>query len=133
LTTYIWDLYTACARKVLLVYSVVTGNYSLVKLGRSFQSCGLVICVFCLSQVPDIQDTSPPPYCEALHSSTGSTLTEENEPVQQANIPMVSDTRTQRDGENRLSDSCQLRRADNLGYTLHEARQTQHSETELYM
>lgn len=84
-------------------------------------------------EVPDIQDTSPPPYCEALHSSTGSTLTEENEPVQQANIPMVSDTRTQRDGENRLSDSCQLRRADNLGYTLHEARQTQHSETELYM
>jgi hypothetical protein len=83
-----------------------------------------------LSQVPDIWNTSPPLYCEALHSSTSNTLTEDNEPVQQANVSIVSDTRTQGEGENRLSDSCQLGRADN---TLHEARQTQHSETELYM
>nr|AGM32618.1 hypothetical protein [Coptotermes formosanus] len=87
----------------------------------------------CESQVPDIWDTSPPLYCEALHSSTGRTLTEENEPVQQANMSMVSDTRAQREGESSSSDSCQLGGANNFRYTLHEARQMQHSETELYM
>jgi len=89
--------------------------------------------VFFLSQVPDIWSTSPPPYFEALHSSTSSTLAEDNEPVQQANASMVSDTRTEGKGENRVPDSCQLGRADNIRYTPHEARPTQHSETELYM
>lgn len=85
------------------------------------------------SAVPDIWSTSPPPYFEALHSSTSSTLIEDNEPVQQANASMVSDTRTEGKGENRVPDSCQLGRADNIRYTPHEARPTQHSETELYM
>jgi len=82
-----------------------------------------------LSQVPDIWSTSPPTYSEARHSSTNCTLTEDNEPLQQANVPVVSDTRTQEKGENRLSDS----RADNMRNTLHEARPTQQSETELHM
>jgi hypothetical protein len=103
---------------------------SLIELVRSLQSYGLFICVFFLSQVPDIRNSSPPPYSEALHSSTGSTLTENNEPVQQANL---SDTRTQGKDENKLSDSCQSGRVDNIRYTLHEARPTRHYETELHM
>jgi len=83
-----------------------------------------------LSQVPDIWSTSPPPYSEPHHSSTSNTLTEDNESVQQANVSMLSDTRTQGKGENKSSDSCQLGRADN---TPREARPTQHSETELHM
>ena len=89
--------------------------------------------VYFLFQVPEIWSTSPPAYSEALHSSTSSTLTEDNEPVQQANVSMVSDTRTQEKGENGSSDSCQIGRADNIRHTLREARPTEHSETELHM
>jgi hypothetical protein len=95
--------------------------------------------VYFLSQVSEIWGTSPSLYCEALHSSTGSTLIEENKPVQHTNISVASDTRTQGEDENRLevedsvSGSCQLGRADNTGYTLPEARQAQHCETELYI
>jgi nitrogen fixation-related uncharacterized protein len=85
------------------------------------------------SAVPDIWSTSPPPYSEVFHSSTSSTLTEDNEPVQQENVSMVSDTRTQEKGENELSDSPHIGRADNIRYTLREARPREHSETELHM
>lgn len=125
------SIHIGFTRHVLLVYSVGTVIDSLVKLGRTFQSCGLLICVFFLSQVPDIWSTSPPPYSGALHSSTSSTLTEDNEPVQQANVSVASDTRTQGKDENKLSDSCQTGRADNI--TLPEARPIQHSGTELHM
>jgi hypothetical protein len=86
-----------------------------------------------LSQDPDIWSTPPPLYPEALHSATSCTLNEDNKPVQQAHVSMVSDTRTEGECENRLSHSCQLGRADSIRYTLHAARQTQRPETELHM
>jgi hypothetical protein len=77
-----------------------------------------------LSQDPYIWRTPPPSYSEALHSAKGSTLNEDNKPVQQAHVSMVSDTRTQGEGKNRFSHSCHLGRAENIRCTLHEARQT---------
>jgi hypothetical protein len=86
-----------------------------------------------LSQDPDVWSTPPPLYPEALHSATSCTLNEDNKAAQQEHVSVVSDTRTQGEGENRLSHSCQLGTADNIRYTLHAAIQTQRSETELYM
>jgi hypothetical protein len=86
-----------------------------------------------LSQAAGVWSTPPPRYSEVLHLATSNTLNEDNKPVQQAHVSMVSDTRTQADGENRLSHSSQLGRADNNRYTPHTVRQTQRSENELYM
>jgi hypothetical protein len=82
-----------------------------------------------LSQAAGVWSTPPPRYSEVLHSATSNTI----QPLQQAHVSIVSDTRTEGDGENRLSHSSQLDRADNNIQTPHADRQTQRSESELYM
>lgn len=90
-------------------------------------------------EVPDTWGISPPLYSEAVVTPACSIPADDNKPFQQSNISAVSDTRTQVEDEHRqqvevtLSGRTQLGSANNSRFTLHEMRQTQYSDIELYM
>jgi hypothetical protein len=92
-----------------------------------------------VSEVPDSWVISPPLYPEAVGTSTSSIPAEENKPFQQTNISTVSDTRPQIEGENRQQvevnamGGTQLGSANSTRCTVHEMRQTQRADTELYI
>lgn len=92
-----------------------------------------------MSEVPETWGISPPLYSEAVGTVAGSIPADENKPFQQGNIPVVSDTRTQIEDENRqqvevtVSGGTQLGSANDTRGAVHDMRQTQHSDTELYM
>jgi hypothetical protein len=92
-----------------------------------------------VSEVADTWVISPPLYSEAVGTSASSIPADENKPLQQTNISIVSDTRTQIEGENRqqvevtVTGSTQMGSANSMRFPVHEVRQTQHSDTELYM
>lgn len=110
-----------------------------VRLGRSIQSCSLVYWCISVSEVPDTWGISPPLYSEAVVTPACSIPADENKPFQQTNISTVCDTRTQmEDGDRQrveaiLSGHTQLDSANSSRFTVHEMRQTQHSNTELHM
>lgn len=112
---------------------------SVVRLGRLVQSYSLVHRCISVSEVPDTWGISPPLYSEAVVTPTCSIPADENKPFQQTNISTVPDTRTQMEDGSRqrveviLSGRTQLDSASNSRFTVHEMRQAQQSDTELYM
>lgn len=92
-------------------------------------------------EVPDTWGISPPLYSEAVVTPACSIPADENKPFQQTNISTVCecDTRTQMEDGNRqrveaiLSGHNQLDSANSSRLTVHEMRQTQHSNIELHM
>jgi hypothetical protein len=112
---------------------------SMLRLGRSVQSHSLVHRCISVFEVPDAWGISPPLYSEAVVTPACSIPTDENKPLQQTNISAVSDTTTQMEDRKKqqveviLSGSTQLDSANNSRFTVHEMRQTQHSDTELHM
>lgn len=115
---------------------------SVLSLGRTVstvQRYSLVHQCVCVSEVPDTWVISPPVYSEAVGTSASSIPADGNKPFQQTNVSMAPDTRPQIEGENRqqvevaVTGGTQLGSANSSRCTVHETRQTQQSDTELYM